>query len=370
MKAALFVICLVLALALPAYATEFRTGRSITVGADEVIDDDLMAAGNSVFIAGKVTGDVLAAGQTVRVTGPVGGSVMAAGQDVVVTGDVDGSVRAAGRAVTLGGLVKRNAQAAGQTVVIPETGQINKDVHIGSNSLDVDGSIGRLLGIGAQTATIRGSVGGGVMFEGQTLSLGPAAKVSGDVAYRSEAAPEVAQGATITGKIVKLPPRPGAPGKREGFSLGRFIVILLMWFVFGAVGLALLPRIFGAAASAVAVRPWWNLLLGIILLVVTPIAAIIVMVTVVGIPIGVLALIGWTAALIFSGVPVGAYIGGRLLRSASPYLALFVGLLVLGLLAALPVIGPLVKIVTVLFGLAVYARATKGLVVEARKRSA
>jgi cytoskeletal protein CcmA (bactofilin family) len=364
-KTALVVLCLLALFVAPAFATEFRTGKAITIGADEVIDDDLMAAGSSVVIAGKVTGDVLAAGQTVRVTGPVGGSVMAAGQDVIVTGDVTGSVRTAGRSVTLGGLVKRNAQAAGQTVVISETADIKKDVHVGGNSFDLDGTIGRLLGIDAHNAAIRGAVGGDLLFEGQALSLGPAAKVGGNLACRSANKPEIAQGATVAGTVIQLPPRPGGERKR-GFSPVGFVVKLLMWFAFGAVGLALLPRIFGAAASAVGVRFWWNLLLGFLVLVAAPIAAIIVMVTVVGLPLGAVALTAWLVALVFSSVPVGAYVGSRLLRSASPYLALFVGLLVLALLGLVPYLGFIVKLVTLLVGLAVYTRATKGLIVETR----
>jgi cytoskeletal protein CcmA (bactofilin family) len=370
MKTALAALCLLALFVAPACATEFRTGNAITIGADEVIDDDLMAAGNSVVIQGKVNGDVLAAGQTVRVTGPVGGSVMAAGQDVIVTGDVDGSARVAGRSVTLGGLVKRNAQAAGQTVVISETADIKKDVHVGGNSFDLDGTVGRLLGIAAQNAAVRGMVGGDLRFEGDALSLGPAAKVGGELAYRSETEPEIAQGATIAGGVRKLPPRPGGEKKRGGFSLFRFTIRLLMVYAFGAVGLALLPRIFRAAGNAVAVRPWWNLFLGFLVLVVTPVAVIVAMITVVGIPLGALALIAWVAALLFSGVPVGAYLGGRLLRSASPYLALFVGLLVLALLGLIPYLGFITKLVTLLIGLAVYARATKGLIAEMRLQRA
>ncbi len=367
MKTALVVLCLLAVFVVPACATEFRTGQSITIGADEVIDDDLMVAGKSVLIAGKVTGDVLAAGQNIRVTGPVGGSVMAAGQDVIVTGDVEGSARLAGRSVTLGGIVKRNAQAAGQTVMVSDTADIKKDLHVGGNTVDFDGAVGRLFGLASQTAAIRGSVGGDLVFEGQALSLGPAAKVGGNLLYRSDAEPLIEPGATITGATTKLPPRPGAKPKRGGFSPVGFVIFLLMSFTFGAVGLAVLPRIFAASANAVGVRFWWNLVLGFILLIVTPMAVIVAMITVIGIPLGLVVLIAWIIWLVFSGVPVGTYIGGRLLRSASPYWALLVGLLILLVLMAIPIIGGITKFVTILIGLAVYARATKGMIVEMRR---
>ena len=88
LKVTVVALALVLLFVAPAFATEFRVGKSASVESGEVIDDDLFIAGNSVLVAGKVTGDVMAAGETVRVTGPVGGSVMAAGRDVRVTGEV------------------------------------------------------------------------------------------------------------------------------------------------------------------------------------------------------------------------------------------------------------------------------------------
>ena len=132
-----------------------------------------------------------------------------------------------------------------------------------------------------------------------------------------------------------------------------------------------MPRLFGSAANAMSVRPWWNLLLGFLVLVFFPAAAVAAMVTLVGLPIGVLALILWGAALMFSGVPVSIFLGRWLLGPIkhgpiSAYLGLFVGLVALTLLGLVHILGPLTKVLTILFGLGVYARAVKGLVVEMR----
>jgi len=37
-------------------ATEIRSGDTVSVAANEVIDDDLFASGKSIFIAGQVKG--------------------------------------------------------------------------------------------------------------------------------------------------------------------------------------------------------------------------------------------------------------------------------------------------------------------------
>ncbi len=362
-------LVLVLLLATPVFATEYRVGKSASVESGEVIEDDLFIAGNSVLVAGKVSGDVIAAGETVRVTGPVSGSVMAAGRDVRVTGEVEGSVRMAGQSATLSGLIGRNAEIAGQNIVITDTVKVSRDLHAAGNTIDMDGVVERDAGLYAQTASVRGAVGRGLFFEGDELTVGRLAKLGG-LAYRSPNEPNIEQGATITGGTKKLPPRPGAA--LEKAPRKRFPVFFaLTVFVFGVVGLAALPRIFGAAANAMAIKPGRNLLLGLLILVFFPAATIAVMLTLVGIPIGLLALVLWITAVIFSGVPVGIFLGRWLLHPLkpgpiSPYLGLFVGLLALSLLGMIPGLGLLTKLLTILFGLGVYARAVKGVIVEMR----
>jgi len=375
------IVCLLIAAIAPAYATEFRSGDSVSVEPGEVIDDDLFIAGSSVTVAGTVTGDVLAAGQVVRITGPVGGSVMAAGQDVRVTGDVAGSVRAAGQTVTLGGDVGRNAAAAGQTLLVAETARIQRDLHAAGNLLDLDGAVGRNVGMAASSGTVRGQIGGELRFEGNALKLAPSARVGGNLLHRSSQPLEIASGAVIAGETQQLPPKPRGPERQPRASKAHRILPLLTLisfpavFVFGVVGLALGPRLFLASANAVGRRLWWNAFLGILILLLGPAAVFVVTITVVGIPIGLLAFIAWMTALMFSQVPVATSLGRFLVSrftggGVSPYLGLFIGLIALAALAWVPVIGIIIGGLTVLLGLGAYARAAKGIIVEMRHHPA
>jgi len=302
---------------------------------------------------------------------------MATGRHVSVTGDVGGSVRGAGQTVTLSGSVSRNGLAAGQTVVLEDTARLGRDLYAAGQAVDLDGTVGRRAGLAGETASVRGEVGDRLYFEGDELSLGPTARVGGDLVYRSAEELELAPGAEIAGETRKLAPA-ARPPKPEPDPRSPFLpatLFFLVVFVFGAVGLAAAPRLFGSAANAMSSRPWWNLLLGLLALIVFPITAVVVCVTVIGIPLGVLALVAWGTALMFSGVPVGISVGRWLAtrlsrRLASPYLGLFVGLLVLTLLGFVPYLGTITKVLTVVFGLGVYARAAKGVLAEMRQQPA
>ncbi len=377
------VLCLLITATGPAWATEFRSGETVSVEPGEVIDDDLFVAGSNVTVAGTVTGDLLAAGQAVRITGPVGGSVMAAGQDVRVTGDVRGSVRAAGQTVTLAGEVGRNAAAAGQTLLLAETARIRRDLHAAANLLDLEGAVGRNAALVASTGTVRGQVADRLGFEGDKLTLGPSARVGGDLVYRTPREADIAERAVVVGAIQKLAPR--APGPKREPRRGRLLPRrALPWlavvsfptvFVFGLVGLALSPRFFLASANAVGRRAWWNVFLGALILLLGPAAVFLIMVTVIGLPLGLLGFVAWLTALIFSEVPVATSLGRFVVSRftgapASPYLGLFIGMLGLAVLAWIPLLGPVIIGLTALLGLGAYARAAKGVLVEMRHHPA
>ena len=74
-----------------AFAADFRTDTSISIGDDEVINDDLYLLGTNVTIDGTVNGDVFAAGNSLTVNGTVNGNVYLMGQNVTVNGTVSRS---------------------------------------------------------------------------------------------------------------------------------------------------------------------------------------------------------------------------------------------------------------------------------------
>ncbi|MGH9194113.1 MAG: polymer-forming cytoskeletal protein, partial [Acidimicrobiia bacterium] len=90
--AALFLLML---LPLPAHA-ELTQSDLVLVQADDVITEDLYAAGNRVQVDGRVEGDLYAAAfSEVKITGEVTGDVVVVASRLVISGRVGGSVRVA-----------------------------------------------------------------------------------------------------------------------------------------------------------------------------------------------------------------------------------------------------------------------------------
>jgi cytoskeletal protein CcmA (bactofilin family) len=358
---------LVLALPSAAMAAEVRNGTSAVVAPGETLNDDLFASGQTVTVAGRVTGDVYAAGQTVVVTGTVDGDLLAAAQQVVVDGTVNGNVRAAGAVITVNGHVGRSVTGAAQQVNISSSGSVDGSLVAAGETISAFGPVGRGITAGGGTLQLGGTVGGKVLAWANTLSLGPSTRIAGDLEYRSESQAEIPSG-TVAGRVQYDPIQREA--RQAPLLNGLFDFGGLVW-LFGSAILGALAIIFAPRASARAVelgrqQPLLTFGVGLLALCTVPLAALLIGVTLVGIPlalaVGALYWLGLLLAWPALGLVVGTELARRVRRGEPmPVLgALVVGLIVLHLVTHLPIVGGLVAFLGLAFGV--------GLIVQSFRR--
>lgn len=361
-----------------ALAAEVRTGSGAQVAAGETINDDLYLAGGPITIAGTVNGDVVAAGNSINVTGQINGNLFAFAQSISVSGKVDGGLFAAGQTISLSGVMTHTARLAGQSILVQ--GPVGRDLLAAGQSVIVESSssIGQDLLLAAQDGRIMGTVRrrvqgsvdsltiagrvGDVDVEAQQLAVASGARV-GSLTYRSEKEARIESGAAVSGPVTRLEPEPRA--ERRAPSWTDRIVPGLWWFIstliVGAVLAWLVPAALREPAAALRDRPWHSLGWGFILFIVTPIAVIIALVTLVGILVGLLVLFAYGAALFLSQIFVGAAIGQLILQqwqTGDPWsqigrlaLGLAVLLIALAVLGLIPVLGGLAVLATLVAGL-------------------
>lgn len=325
---------------------KLRTGDTVTVPADETVDGDLYLLAGTATMDGTVDGDLLLLGGTIQVNGTVTGDVLAAGGTVTIAGTVDGDVRTAGGQVTISGPVGEDVVAAGGQTTISSGGTVGGDLIVSGGQVTVGAAV---------TGSIEGSAG--------TYSrTGPA------------------PGGT---EHVAISPRDdGEPGDDEGSVAGNIVFDALRHFaalvLIGALILWLLPRALPAAERVLRSRPAASLgfgfvaCVGYIVLVVGVLALMILLAIVFGLlQIGSLVGIELIAGLLslfsvtFIFILAIAYladlvVGLTLARLVAPAgsgnrwreLALLVaGAAVVVVVTSVPIIGGLVKLAVVLFGL-------------------
>lgn len=369
MKYKVLAIAVVLSLfsflvAAPALAHEegnMRSGNTATIAKSETLDASAYLAGTNITVAGIVKGDLYCAGQNVNISGTIEGDLICAGQSVTITGRVLGDARVAGQTINMDGPVAHSLTAMGQNVTVTANAVINDDATVFGTTVQVDGKIGRDLVGGGQAVTISGSVGRNANVASDKPVLTNGARVGGDLQYTSNNQVEVTKGATVAGKTERHQPQyEGGQQSNQNEWVARMWGIgywLLALLFIGLVLVGLTPRTYKTAYRHMVKQSGWALLAGLMALVLTPIVAVALAVTVIGIPLGVAFGMLWIVALacsfVYSGYSFGAWIAEQASWDLKWPMAtsLIIGLVLLALVMMIPIVGGLITFLALVWGL-------------------
>jgi len=280
------------------------------------------------------------------------------GGSVEISQAVDGPVHAAGGTVIVNAPVNGNVRMAGGTVEVGPAATIAGDTALAGGSITVDGSIkGNLRAAGGQVR-INGPVAGDTAIAAGTLELGPAARIDGKLVFRGQDLRRD-PAAQVTGGVEQ---KQGRVFRHERTAAERFAHGWL-W----TAGLMMLAALIAAAlpvesrrmAQELRERPWITPLLGFVALTSIPFLAVLLMLTIIGIPVGILAIIGYVALVLVGYVWIAVVVGGMLLDRVKPETAALtawragaavLAMLALGVLVRVPVVGHLVWLAAVALG--------------------
>jgi len=357
-----FMIIMMLTAA-PVLAFDARSEETVTVGSQEVVDDDLYVVAYTIIIDGMVNGELWAAGYTITVNGVVNGSAMVAGNMISISGDVGHAVRAAGQTISISGNVNGDLMVFGSAVNVASTATVKGDLFVGAGNVRIDGLVEGDIKGGGSEVTIGNGVKGNVELEVDSLTILPTANIEGDLTYTSEEEADIQSGAQIGGATThNLPPVKEEPAIPFPFVLFSGILSklagFLMALVTGLVIILIAPRRLTSIAESIRISPGASAGWGALVLFLTPIAAILLCLTIVGIPVGLIALALWGIGLYLAQIPVGLLIGRLIIsrfrgveRRAIMIGALALGLVILTLLGLIPYLGFFIGLAVALFGL-------------------
>ena len=352
----LVIVLLTLFTSAPVLAADLRSGDNITVASGDVVDDDLYIAGSNITIDGTVNGDLVAVGNTITVNGEVKGSIIAAAQTINVNGKSGRAARLAAQTVNINGNMSGDLVVFCSEINIARQAQVGRDFLFGASNVRVEGLVGRNVKGGGNEVTIANSVGGNVDLTVDKLTLAPGANIQGDLTYTSENDANIQSGAEVGGKSTHNVPEVKKPAPFSG--IGGKLLGFLMALVTGVIIILIASRRSASIADSIRSRPLASLGWGAAILFATPVAAIIVCITVIGIPVGLIALVLYAIAIYISQVFVGLLLGQLIIErfrgvesKAIMIGALALGLFILTLLQWIPYLGFWVGLAVALFGL-------------------
>jgi len=318
-----------------------------------VVAADTRAGGTVVIEEGESVNGLSATAGTVIVEGTVNGDLRAYGGDVVVTetGNVTGIVRVYAGSVTINGTAEDTVLVYGGSVTVGESGY-------------VDNSFGAIAG----DVTLAGEFGSDVNVFAGTVNLESTATVGGDLTYEGTLNDRGGTVEGVTQRTQELALIPPLGPLNVVFSIFMFFASLFLGSILLYVG----PRFADAAYETGTTEPLRTAGAGVAAVGGVALAIFLFAITFIGLPIAVAVLLvtivlSWIAAI------YGRYVVGTWLLSYTSrdnrYLALFVGVFLVGIVGIIPYLGFLVRTVVFLLGAGIVALAVLrlyDLVVESR----
>lgn len=320
---------------------------------DQVIDNDLFVVSEDIRIEGVVRGDLIVFGRYVSIDGTIEGDVIGAAQIIEIGGSVLGNVRTGSQSLTVQGAVLKNVTSIGERLYFDDNARLEGSVIAAGREIELLAPIVRDLILAGPTLGVNNRVDGSILAWGESFEFGPESRIGGPVTFYGREEPDIDEDAILASSPVFEP-----TGTRETSSLAdRVLSLALSWMAamgFGAALLWLSPQGWRRVIDRIH-RAGVDLLIGFLILVTIPLFVVLLGLSLVGLPLGLLSLAMYGFAIYSSQLFVGAWLGERLLGHAGSFgqalTRLALGLAMVYGARTLPVMGGVVTLVVILWGI-------------------
>jgi cytoskeletal protein CcmA (bactofilin family) len=336
----------------------WRAGTRVNVIADNL--EGVWAVGAIVSIRGNVRDVIRACGAEVDIDATTGGDVNSCGAIVSVKGAIGRDLLVASARSSVDARVAGNLKVVGARVLIGPQTQVQGETTIAGAEVIFAGTSQGPATFHGDTVRIDGRITGNVLVRARSVTVGKGAVIEGAIAFETFGDPLIESGATVRGRQTVTMPQPPEIGPGAVFlTLGAmFLFAVGAGLVLGIMLLIAARPFVERAIDRMRTAPGRSALVGFGVLILVPVVAVVLMVTVVGIPIGLLMLLAFPFTLLSAGVLAAFGLSdwlmnrGRSERSwGGRVLLLLVGLIILTLVGLIPILGFVTWVIALMIGL-------------------
>lgn len=300
-----------------------KTGEQVQVS--EQIAGNAYVTGGKIQVDSEVKGDLIGAGGSIRVQGKVYKDIVLAGGEIYMDAEAGEDLRIAGGKIQINQNVAGDLTITGGEITIAEGVTINGDVFIAGGKLWLDGNISGDLHLAGGEVFLKGRVAGNLKAHTGKLHLGgtvagaskiiaqeffvdSGARLEGDVVYWSKQGKQdlgdaLANGASAT-YDASLRPKYNEINWEKGAKSG-----LMAFFAFRIVSgivlilalIGLFSRFFAERAGLARKFAARSFVRGLGVLIGLPLVSGIAMISIVGIPLGIVGFSAFTAFAMSAG---------------------------------------------------------------------
>lgn len=351
---------------------QFLAGERVEVS-NVITEDDIFAAGGDLDFNSVVAEMIVAAGGSLRLKDiNADDLIVAAGASLTLEDVKAEELILAGGELSFTGQVEDDVVAATcpfcpihGRLHLKEQARIGDDARLAGREVVVDGRVGGNLYAAGRRVELSAQIGGDAAIEAERIVLQSGTRIAGDLRYASPNKPEVRDGASVAGRIIEVEPR--FPFDRETPQHPAWIAVLGLLAFFLALimlGIALqltIPGILIGSTEAVGKALWACLGRGLVLALLGPAVAVLLIITAIGAPIGIVItaamLILYAMAFVAISYSIGIYVSRLFGKSqaangtGSRILLTCVGILLLAIIGMIPLIGWAFGVLAIICGL-------------------
>ncbi|SEI80273.1 hypothetical protein SAMN04488113_12124 [Alkalibacterium gilvum] len=337
---------------------------SDTLEQGQTIDGPGFFYGEAIQIDGNVDGTTFVFGEQVQVNGDINGSLFIVGESVQIRGEVNGNIYGVGETIRMDGTNNSDVFMTGKTVRVEQNSVIGRDLFIAGMDVIQSGSVPRHLFGAGESVILNSSVGGDATIYGEEVTLNDSASIEGNFTYNSPNEADISQNARIAGQTYYTKTEPTDSTMfsfsqterwmfRILFALFSLISALIVWLFIRL----LRPQFWMNSTKSIATIPLKTMGFGLLALIATPLVTVLLMVTIIGIPMGIILSALYWIALYIAKIIVALFIGSQITKAyereslGKEFLHVTLGLFILELLMLIPYVGWIIALIVAITGL-------------------
>ena len=326
------------------------------------------AGGDNIVANGHFFNDVIIAGNNVTIDGIVDGDVIAAGANIIINAEIRGNIRAAGNSVTINGTVKKNTTIFAGQIMINATANLERDLTAFGGILDIYSPVAGKVYANAGQISINNILANDVdLNESSQLSIGAAGKILGNLEYQATADQALTNMEDkVEGQVIRQEPSAEKKNAAEKNILSKYTTASFwLWSIIKLLSLLLTGLIFvnifkdktTAAVTQMHCCPGKNLLRGIIISICAPFLCFIAMLTVIGLPLGLISLLAYGITIYLAMIIAGTAMGKAILPNTKSLVGpAFLGIIILWLIKLIPFVGGVAFCLAILMAIGAFLR--------------
>lgn len=341
-------------------AQQFRSGDNVVI--EQPVNEDIYITGGTVTVSAPVHGDVIVAGGTIILNDTISGDVLAAGGKITINGYTGDDIRAAGGEININGTVQGDLVVSGGTLIMDRNSSVHGSALLGAGSAIINSTIDKSLkcragsvqfaGVAGKDMDCRGNsllmngtVNGKSALSANHIEIGDRAAFYGDVTFWQNKPALDLKTAMKKGDAFYEPGL--APERGKWQFLGFASVFFMLWYLAtGFTFILLIQFLFGKtmkrAAEEASVHTVRSAGYGFLFLISVPFAAFILILTFIGLPLGILLMIAYGVVIILatviSSVILANWFNNRNNRSWGVWLISLIGFLIFVILKSITII--------------------------------